>query len=105
MIPGSVLFLIGISGFLIFYAVLAHLSKRMGEGLRLPPYYRIYYIAILSLILTVLYGWYNGGGSEDKMMVLLIIGNVLAVVASFKYWWWLKDELWMKKDKGERSNE
>ena len=57
MIPGSGLFLIGISGFLIFYAVLAHLSARMGEGLRLPPYYRIYYFAVLFLILAALYGW------------------------------------------------
>lgn len=105
MILGSGLFLIGISGFLIFYAVLAHLSARMGEGLRLPPYYRIYYIAVLFLVLAAIYGWYNGGGSEDMIMVLLIIGNALAIVASYKYWWWLKDELWMKKDKGERSNE
>jgi len=104
MIPGSALFLIGISGFLIFYAVLAHLSKRMGEGLRLPPYYMIYYIAVLFLVLAALYGWYSGG-SEDRMMVLLIIGNVLAVIASYKYWWWIKDELWIKKDKGEESNE
>jgi len=103
MIPGSGLFLIGISGFLIFYAVLAHLSARMGEGLRLPPYYRIYYFAVLFLILAGLYGWYDG--SENMVMVLLIFGNALAVAASHKYWWWLKDELWMKKDKGERSND
>ena len=107
MIPGSVLYLLGISGFLIFYAVLAHLSARMGEGLRLPGYYRIYYIAIFFLMLAAFYGWYmyNGEGSEDMMMIFLIIGNALAVVASHKYWWWLKDELWAKKDKGEKSNE
>lgn len=105
MIPGSILYLLGISGFLIFYAVLAHLSARMGEGLRLPGYYRIYYIAIFFLILAAFYGWYNGEGSEDMIMIFLIIGNALAVVASYKYWWWLKDELWVKKDKGEKPNE
>lgn len=103
MMPEPGLFLLGISGFLIFYAVLAHLSARMGEGLRLPGYYRIYYIAILFLMSGALYRLYiyNGEVSEDMMMILLIIGNVLAVAASYRYWWWLKDELWIKKDKGE----
>lgn len=103
MMPEPGLFLLGISGFLIFYAVLAHLSARMGEGLRVPGYYMIYYIAILFLISGALYGLYiyNGEGHEDIMMILLITGNMLAVAASYRYWWWLKDELWIKKDKGE----
>ncbi len=102
MIPGSGLFLLGISGILVLYAVLAHLSARMGEGLRVRGYYRIYYIAILFLISGAVYGFYvNGGVPEDIVMILLITGNVLAVAASYRYWWWLKDELWIKKDKGE----
>ncbi|VVB90201.1 Uncharacterised protein [uncultured archaeon] len=102
-----VFFLLGISGFIVFYAVLAHLSARMGEGLRLPGYYRIYYIAILVLALAVFYGWYHTGekGSDDVLIILLTIGNLLAIAASHKYWWWLKEELWMKKNKGEGSNE
>lgn len=108
MKPEFGLFLLGLSGFLILYAVLVHLSVRMGEGLRLPGYYRIYYIAILVLILAVLYGWYRYTGEkiyDDMLLILLIIGNVLAVAASYKYWWWLKDELWIKKDNKEGSNE
>jgi len=108
MIPESGLFLLGISGFIVFYAVLAHLSARMGEGLRLSGYYRLYYIAILVLVMAALYGLYRYGdekGSDDMLLILLIVGNVLAVAASYKYWWWLKDELWTKKDKGERLNE
>ncbi len=106
MIPESGLFLTGISGFIVLYAVLAHLSARMGEGLRLPPYYRLYFIAILFQVLAALYGWYAGEkGSEDMPLIMQIIGNVLAVAASYKYWWWLKDELWIKGEKGEISNE
>ncbi|GFO96897.1 uncharacterized protein ig2599ANME_1090 [groundwater metagenome] len=102
MIPESGLFLLGITGFLVLYAVLAHLSARMGEGLGLPGYYMLYYIAILVLILAALYGWYQytgEKGSDDMLLILLIIGNGLAVAASYKYWWWLKDELWIKKTK------
>ncbi len=104
MIPEIGFFLLGISGFLILYIVLAHLSARMGEGLRLPGYYRLYYIAILILVLAGLYGSSQYAGendSEDILLILLIIGNALAVAASYKYWWWLKDELWITKDKGE----
>lgn len=108
MIPGSGLFLLGISCFIILYAVLAHLSVRMGEGLHLPAYYRLYYIAIFVLVVAGIYGWsqYSGEkGSDDMLLILLIIGNVFAVAASYKYWWWLKDELWNKKGKREGSNE
>jgi hypothetical protein len=108
MIPETGLFLLGITGFIVFYAVLAHLSARMGEGLGLSGYYRLYYIAILVLVVAALYGWYGYAdekGLDDMLLILLIVGNVLAVTASYRYWWWLKDELWIKKDKGERSNE
>ncbi|MFH1322746.1 MAG: hypothetical protein ABIH80_02790 [Methanobacteriota archaeon] len=108
MIPESGLFLMGILGFFVLYVVLAHLSTRMGEGLRLPGYYWLYYIAILVLVVAALYGWYQYSGekgSDDMLLILLIIGNVFAVAASYKYWWWLKDELWIKKDKREESNE
>ena len=108
MIPGSGLFLLGISGFIILYVVLAHLSERMGEGLRLPGYYWLYYVAILVLVVAALYGWYQYSsekGYDNILLILLIIGNVFAVAASYKYWWWLKYELWMKKETGEKSNE
>lgn len=102
-----VLFLLGILGFIVSYAVLAHLSARMGEGLRLPGYYRIYYIAILVLALAAYYGVYRTGekGSDNVLILLLTIGNLLAIAASHKYWWWLKEELWMKNNKGDGSNE
>ncbi len=107
MIPESGLFLLGISGFIVFYAVLAHLSARMGEGLRLSGYYRLYYIAILVLVVAALYGWYMYADEKGSvvLLILLIVGNVLTVAASYKYWWWLKDELWIKERQGERSNE
>ena len=96
MIIEFVLFLIGISGFFSLYMVLAHLSAHMGEGLRLPEFYRLYFAAILIIIYVIPYGWsihYLGeNGSEDILFILLTIGNIIAVIASYKYWWWLKDE-------------
>lgn len=102
MILDFSLFFLGISGLIILYIVLIHLSARMGEGMGLPGYYRLYYIAILSLILTLPTGWsihYTAKeSSQEILFVLLIIGNAIAIAASFKYWWWLKNQL-MDKSK------
>ncbi len=90
------LFLIGILGFVFLYVALAHLSARMGEGMGLPKYYLLYYIAIVFLVLTLPSGWSNYAGignSKDPLFLLLTAGNAVVLAASFKYWWWLKSEL------------
>ncbi len=107
MISEFILFFFGIAGIICLFTVLAHLSARMGDGLRLPGYYQFYFVAIFIMLLTVPIGWsvhYAGEkGKEDILFVLLIMANVIAVAASYKYWWWLKDELWIrKKETGER---
>jgi hypothetical protein len=74
----------------------------MGEGMSLPRYYLLFYIAILFLIISLPSGWsiYFSGekDAEDILFTLLTIGNAIAIGASFKYWWWLKDELWGEKE-------
>ena len=95
-----ILFLIGISGLLIMYIVLTDLSARLGEGMRLPRFYKLYFVAILVTILTIPQGWsihfLGESGSEDTLFVLLTTGNIIVVITSYKYWWWLKDEFWKK---------
>jgi len=102
-----ILIFIGIMGLLILYAVLSHLSSRMGEGMRIPKYYLLFYVAIIFLIvsLPLLYStnYSREQGAQDTFFALLTLGNVIAIVASYKYWWWLKDELWGKK--GGKSDE
>jgi len=97
------LFFLGILGLFVFYTVLAHLSVRMGEGLRIPRYYVLYFIAILILIMAIPAGWqiyFDGNATSiDILFILLIIGNSIAIAASYKYWWWLKNELWVKGGK------
>ncbi|VVB94490.1 Uncharacterised protein [uncultured archaeon] len=103
MIIDFVLFCAGILGILVFYAVLMHLSARMGEGMRLPKYYLLYYLAIFTLILTIPASWsvqYAADGSSgDALFTLLVIGNIIVMAVSFKYWWWLKGEFSGKGDK------
>ncbi|MCZ7372180.1 MAG: hypothetical protein O8C59_01440 [Candidatus Methanoperedens sp.] len=107
MIIDFILINIGILGLLILYAVLSHLSARMGEGMRVPKYYLLFYIAIIFLIVSIplVYStnYSREQGAEDTFFALLTLGNVIATVASYKYWWWLKYELWGKK--GGKSDE
>ncbi|HEY9205993.1 MAG TPA: hypothetical protein VIO58_08730 [Candidatus Methanoperedens sp.] len=108
MMQDFVFFFTGISGLLILYIVLAHLSARMCEGMGLPSYYLLYFIAILALILTLPQGWQiyfeQKDTSSDILFILMIIGNTIAITASFRYWWWLKDEL-LNKNMGGKTDE
>lgn len=102
---------IGIAGILIFYIILAKLSRRMGEGLRLPPYYRWYYaaciIAFLSIPLHIyLHQNYGIQGLKNDFIdflgiyvLMLLLSNVIVILVSIKYWGWLKDEV-LPKNKG-----
>ncbi len=98
-----IFFIAGILGILVFYAVLMHLSARMGEGMGLPKYYLLYYLAIFLLVLAIPGGWsvlyVADGGTADSVFTLLLIGNIIAIVVSFKYWWWLRNEFFGKGDK------
>jgi hypothetical protein len=98
---------IGILGLLILYTVLSLLSARMGEGMRVPKYYYLFYIPIVFLIVSLSLVYSTNYSREQGVQVtffsLLTLGNVIAIFASYKYWWWLKDELWGKK--GGNSDE
>jgi hypothetical protein len=102
---------IGIAGVLIFYTILAKLSERMGEGLRLPPYYRWYYLACIIAFLSIplhiyLHQNYAIHGLENDSLYIqgiyifiLLLSNVIVILVSIKYWGWLKDEI-LVKNKG-----
>jgi len=89
----------------------------MGEGLRLAPYYRWYYVAsIITLSSIAVHSYLHqkygilplADSSLDLQglyISLLLIGNVIVILVSFRYWWWLKDELWVNRNKGGKSDE
>lgn len=91
---------IGVIGIAIFYLIIAKLSARMGEGLRLPFYYRWDYVAcviVLSTILLHAYMHYKEIPHDSLFdllyILMLLISNVIVILVSKRYWWWLKDEI------------
>lgn len=94
----------GAIGIIIFYFILAKLSRRMGEGLMLAPYYRWDYIACFIVLLTIPLHAYvhiryeaQHSGSpldlEALYISLLLLSTVIVILVSYRYWWWLKDEI------------
>ena len=89
------IFFIDVS-FIIFMFVLAYLSKRLGEALKIPPYYKMLYISaimiigaliidVLSEILTI--------PSVDKISLFIrFTAGFIACAIVLRYWVWVFSE-------------
>ncbi|MDW7726584.1 MAG: hypothetical protein SCH70_05630 [Candidatus Methanoperedens sp.] len=100
---------IGITGVVISFIIIAKLSERMGEGLMLPKYYRLDYVAAILALSTIpvhiyLHRKYELPHTENAFLgmeafyiFLLLVSNIIVIIVSIRYWWWLKDEIMEKK--------
>lgn len=111
----STLYIIGPLSVGVLLVLLTTLGKRLGQALELPPYYRLYYIALVFFLLPLPAGWvllFTGAwGLPDpapntgliiKLAVAsvpLTIGITLAVYATAKYWGWIWEELGRSRGK------
>jgi len=87
----------GASVILMF--VLASLSKRLGEAMKVTPFYRLFYIAIALIISSSLI---NLMGSNFISIAhlwkytvpsfLRCIAGLMAIIALLRYWNWLFSE-------------
>ncbi len=86
---------------IIILIVLAYLSKRLGEALKTPPYYKLYYVGIVFVVISVLINTISINEVLTVMpeitktvpMGLRCVSGLLAVFASLQYWQWLFSEL------------
>ena len=105
----SGIYIIGPLAVAIMLLLMAVMAKRLGEALELPPYYRLYYVAVLFFIIPLPVSWFllvtEAWGLPDpepvtglaiKMLVAALpmtISISSAVVATAKYWSWIWGEL------------
>ncbi len=79
----------------VIMAVLASLSQRLGEALKIPPFYRLFYLGIALIITGAISGAAaNAAGAAGDAMVqfslaIRFVSGLLAVFASLRYWRWL----------------
>ena len=88
------------------FLVLADLSKRLGEALKTPAYYKLFWVGMVSIVLAMLINTITLSNNIDlsiKHPVSMIVSMALrffagccAVFASLKYWQWLIAELLKK---------
>lgn len=105
----SALFAIGPIAIAVMLILLRTMGKRLGQALELPPYYRLYAIAVfffliplpLIWILLALNAWGLPDSKADTILLAKIavfslpmaIAITLAVYATAKYWSWIWEEL------------
>jgi hypothetical protein len=86
---------------IIILTVLAYLSKRLGDALKKPPYYKLYYIGIILVLAGVIINTISASDVipaaqrlfEGISTGLRCVSGVLAVFASLQYWRWLFNEI------------
>jgi len=84
----------------VIMIIIAYLSRRIGEALKIKPYYRILYLTSLIIALTALFDFIlndvNIHINQIVPMVLRFASACTAFFVSLRYWRWAFSEF-MKK--------
>jgi len=85
---------------IVILIVLAYLSKRLGEALKTPPFYKLFYVGAGAIAMAMLIHTVSMNAitpitphiSKTVLMGIRFLSGFLAVVASLQYWRWLFSE-------------
>ncbi len=85
---------------IIIFLVLAYLSKRLGEALKTPPFYKLFYVGAAVIAATMVVQTFSMNTdtpfvprvSNTVLMGIRFLSGFVAVVASLQYWRWLFSE-------------
>ncbi len=86
---------IAVLSFAIVMYLMAILSKRLGSAMRIKPYYYIYYLSIVFMLIAEGYPSFAICTEKVEMItnIFFAIGMTLGLIATIKYWGWLVKEL------------
>lgn len=92
----EMLIIIDLSVFLLLI-VLANLSRRIGEALMIPGYYRILFymagiIAFASMVDIFIKGIENVGYIHTITLLVRAAAALISIPVCYKYWKWLLKE-------------
>lgn len=75
--------------------LMAILSKRLGDAMRIKPYFVIYYLGIILMVIAVVYSSFFEYTAKVQIIgnFLFAIGMTLGLFVTIKYWGWLVKEL------------
>ncbi len=86
---------IAVISFTVVMYLMAILSKRLGSAMRIKPYYFIYYLSIVFMLIAEGYSSFVINTEKVEMIANLFfaIGMTLGLIATIKYWGWIAKEL------------
>jgi len=83
---------------IISLLVLANLSQRIGEALRIYPVYTVFYFSVAIVVVASFIDLIFGSGDTTTnqlfgiTLLLRGIGVIISIPVAFKYWHWLFKE-------------
>jgi uncharacterized membrane protein len=85
------------ASFFLQLFVMAYLSKRIGEALMIPPYYKSFYYIAGIIVMASLTGIFIKGLADTETIyfitfIIRAAASVSAIPICFKYWSWLFNE-------------
>ena len=86
---------IAVISFAAVMYLMAILSKRLGNALRIKPYFYFYYFSIVFMLIAVAYSSFVPHTEKGEFIGngVFAIGMTLGLIATIKYWGWLVKEL------------
>ena len=86
---------VAIISFAIVMYLMALLGKRLGGAMQIKPYFYIYYLSIVFMLIADVYSSFAINSEKVEMITNLFfaIGMTLGLIATIKYWGWLVKEL------------
>ena len=80
----------------IFMLVLAYLSNRLGDALKIPPYYKVLYgtagMVIGASILDVVAGILPIPSIMKVSLLIRFLAGIFACIIVLRYWMWVFSE-------------
>ena len=81
---------------MVFILVLAYLSEKLGEALKIPPYYKFLYgMAFMILFASLLESFAHVIGFPSIVRISLVIRVLVGFIACgivLRYWLWVFNE-------------
>ncbi len=86
---------IAVISFTIVMYLMSMLSKRLGSAMRIKPYFYIYYLSIVFMLIAEGYLSFAIYTEKVEMIanIIFAIGMTLGLFVTIKYWGWLVKEL------------
>ena len=77
---------------MLLMVILAYLSRRLGEALKIPHYYKLLFFTALLIFISFLIDTVPAARARTFSMGMRCAASAIAFLICLRYWRWLFDE-------------